>query len=648
MTGTCKQHVSDDYTLRLATAFTLAEHTVGSALATLLKLPPGGVQLAHCRLLNESKCLFTAALKPGAGFGLAIYNPLALARSELIRVPVPSSAYRLVAAAGATSSVVVSAPPLGGTQYINTDTSYGAPLPFELQFIVQLLPLGLSVFEVAHVKPEQVVTEELVASAGAPVVIENEAYALTFGANGTLETVRNKKSKVLLPVNQDFFYYQADQTPGQGAGPYMFRPDKRKTDADGQNIPRVRGDAPANLTTARTGAGVLEVRQVFADWLTQVVRLPAGNGQPEFEMTVGPVPTGEVKPVTKHGMSAPNDGQGKEIIVRYSTGANAWSQPNSCCAVPRDCCAATCLGLATGGKWLTDSNGRELLERTRNHRPGYKLNLTEPQAANMHPIQTAIAVRQAGGGGAQLTVTPDRAQAGTSLVDGQVELLIHRRLLQDDGEGSWEALNETEGYFYRGCLHQPPEPGCIATGLGTLIHRTGRGLVIRARHRLSVDIAGAKAAELDTRRLAERVYAPVITAFAPAGMLRANMRPQSFAGASKLPSAVSLLTVEPRPDGSAFIRLAHKFGANENAERLSGAAVQVNLATLFKRRATSAVEFSLNGLVRTADSRPRHKWKVAGEEENSGSTLRNAEPAGPQLAVELRPMEVRAFVLLFD
>ena len=27
--------------------------------------------------------------------------------------------------------------------------------------------------------------------------------------------------------------------------------------------------------------------QVFADWLTQTVRLPAGGGHPELEMTVG-------------------------------------------------------------------------------------------------------------------------------------------------------------------------------------------------------------------------------------------------------------------------------------------------------------------------------------------------------------------------
>jgi hypothetical protein len=59
--------VSDDYTLRLATAYTLAELTVGSALAKLLQLP-AGVSLSHCRLINETKCKFTEALPPKTGF----------------------------------------------------------------------------------------------------------------------------------------------------------------------------------------------------------------------------------------------------------------------------------------------------------------------------------------------------------------------------------------------------------------------------------------------------------------------------------------------------------------------------------------------------------------------------------------------------
>ena len=52
-----------------------------------------------------------------------------------------------------------------------------------------------------------------------------------------------------------------------------------------------------------------------------------------------------------------------------------------------------------------------------------------------------------------LTVLTDRSQAGGSIRPGQVELLVHRRLLDDDAFGVDEALNETaygEGVVARG------------------------------------------------------------------------------------------------------------------------------------------------------------------------------------------------------
>ena len=49
----------------------------------------------------------------------------------------------------------------------------------------------------------------------------------------------------------------------------MFRPNASKTDRNGQNIPQVRNGKLVDLTVVTTAAGT-EVRQVFADWLTQV------------------------------------------------------------------------------------------------------------------------------------------------------------------------------------------------------------------------------------------------------------------------------------------------------------------------------------------------------------------------------------------
>lgn len=80
--------------------------------------------------------------------------------------------------------------------------------------------------------------------------------------------------------------------------------------------------------------------------------------------------------------------------------------------------------------------------------------------------------------------------------------------------------------------------------------------MIRARHWLTIGMAGSPTAELAARQLAERVYAPLVTAFAPAGTLKPEQH--MFAGTALSPH-ISLLTMEPRSDGSVFIRLAHKF-----------------------------------------------------------------------------------------
>ena len=65
---------------------------------------------------------------------------------------------------------------------------------------------------------------------------------------------------------------------------------------------------------------------------------------------------------------------------------------------------------------------------------------------------------------AELTVLTDRAQGGTSLASGEMEVMLHRRTLFDDQRGVAEPLNET----MQGCMNCP-SAGLIARGRHWLI-----------------------------------------------------------------------------------------------------------------------------------------------------------------------------------
>lgn len=88
-----------------------------------------------------------------------------------------------------------------------------------------------------------------------------------------------------------------------------------------------------------------EVHQVFSPWVSQVVRQYAGENYAEAEWMVGPIPV--------------EDNKGKEIITKYSTRIN------------------------NGGIFYTDSNGRQTLQRKRNFRPTWNLDLVEPVAGKL-------------------------------------------------------------------------------------------------------------------------------------------------------------------------------------------------------------------------------------------------------------------------
>jgi lysosomal alpha-mannosidase len=77
-------------------------------------------------------------------------------------------------------------------------------------------------------------------------------------------------------------------------------------------------------------------------------------------------------------------------------------------------------GMESGDLFWTDANGRQMLQRRRND-PAKFYEGTEPVAANYYPVNSRILVQD---GQTRMTALTDRSQGGTSLKDGQIELMV--------------------------------------------------------------------------------------------------------------------------------------------------------------------------------------------------------------------------------
>ena len=94
---------------------------------------------------------------------------------------------------------------------------------------------------------------------------------------------------------------------------------------------------------------------IFNDWTSEEISLYDNAEVVEIEWTVGPIPI--------------NDTIGKEIILRYDT------------------------EIQSQGKYYTDANGREVLERRRDYRPTWNYTVNEPVSGNYYPINSRIWIK---------------------------------------------------------------------------------------------------------------------------------------------------------------------------------------------------------------------------------------------------------------
>lgn len=399
VTGTEKQHVANDYSRLLSQSIAACGANTRSTLNQLTtgkhpqpdpmkqrkaKHPAPHAdhlefEFSSCLNLNISDC---ATTQNASQFMVTVYNPLAHATYQYIRLPVGGQDYEVrdYRNIEIPAQIIPVPKPIQLLQYRQSTSKY------ELVFRAEEVPaLGYKSYYVTRISNE--LDEEKGDVQPAVIMIKREAtdkktvigteqLNVTFDVNGLLSeiAVDGVKSK----LSHNFVYYigaDGDNTSFErrASGAYIFRPDPKSKE---QIVSK-----QAKIEVFR-GDHVDEVHQMFNDWVSQVVRVYKTEKFVEFEWLVGEIPV--------------DDNKGKEIVSRFYS------------------------VLKNNGEFYTDSNGREMLKRVRNKR-SYKSKIVEPIAGNYYPVTTKIAIED---GKQRLAVLTDRAQGGSSIHDGTVELMV--------------------------------------------------------------------------------------------------------------------------------------------------------------------------------------------------------------------------------
>jgi len=327
---------------------------------------------------------------------------------------------------------------------------------------------------------------------------------------------------------------------------------------------------------------VSELRVTCNGWAAQAFRIITGQEFVEHEFFLGAIPVG--------------DGQGKEVISRYST------------------------SVSSGKTFFTDSNGREYQTRVVNYRPTWNLTVNEPVSGNYYPVNVGAYVKDAS---VQFSVLTDRSIGGTSLKSGDVELMIQRRLIYDDGRGVGEPLNETDGIT-------PYDNN----GNGGV--RIGTGMHVNGVHRFLADFSKDSFSMRKIREDQSKFFSPLMLQFSTS----ASSFVKGLTGSmlkTNLPTNVEVMTLQALENNEHLIRLSHQFAVNEDS-KLSQP-VTVNFDNLFNFKMNDIKEVSLTAN-RDVNDLPNLNWNTVDNNKNM-----NRWPIVPfdGVSVVINPMDIRTF-----
>ncbi|CAN4078717.1 unnamed protein product [Withania somnifera] len=569
VTGTAKQHTTDDYAKRLAIGAYESEAVVNSALSCLVNSTPGPCSTTsslfnQCQLLNISYCPPTEEdITDGKNLVVVAYNPIGWNRTDIIKIPVHNT--NLIVK-DSTGNLVEA-------QFIELDNITRNLRKFYVEAY-----LGIS--------PKQAPKYWLFFRACVPPLgwntyfISKASQKGSFAGHVTKVDVTLKETVEIGPGNLKASFssrtgqlkHLSNSKTGD-SGAYVFRPDGSPPVIVARSVP----------IKVMRGPLVDEIHQEFNSWISQVVRIYKDKEHVELEFTIGPIPT--------------EDSIGKEVITKMTA------------------------NMATGKVFYTDSNGRDFLKRVRDHRADWHLQVTQPVAGNYYPVNLGMYITDKK---SELSVLVDRATGGASIKDGEIELMLHRRMLNDDGRGVGEALDETV---------------CVG--------HTCDGLTVRGNYYLGIHKKGHGSRW--RRTIGQEIYSPLVLAFGhenqeewkASHITKATMMNPNY----RLPPNVALITIQELDNGGVLIRLAHLYEAGEDADYSK--ITKVQLKKMFAGKKIKAIKETSLSANQGKDEMKKMSWNIEHDSGSEAAPIRGGPVDMSHLVVELGPMEIRTFIVKF-
>ncbi|KNC81770.1 hypothetical protein SARC_05918 [Sphaeroforma arctica JP610] len=462
VSGTEKQFVAEDYTKRLSQGVKKCEDVISRAyfcsndqfpVETARNNEMEGREsdpalLETClQATNTSICAGTERAIAGAEISVVVYNPLGFIPGAAETAVERTQKLFNLKDSQKCRTQEVRLPVIANSQFVHSITHFATgSATHEVVFDACVRPLAFSryLIKLQNSSEPGGQNDDAANLCNTPFRVSNGIVTVEF------ENMKIKMSCTLgvithiagedgedIKLQQEFMYYESNNGSAEvnsPSGAYIFRPVSQTPE------PIEPSNELKIVEGSRTRNGhLLEVRVHINPWLSQIIRPAASTNEKMLDVSVvvGPIPV--APSITESSASATQEMSpqaaspwvGKEVIVRYTT------------------------DIKSKGVFYTDANGREMQRRVRDHRENWPLRDTEPVSRNYYPINTRLSIRDEQMDSASkliktLNLYTDRSVGGSSISDGQIELMIHRRCLHDDYLGVGDPLDEPGYVSYPG------------------------------------------------------------------------------------------------------------------------------------------------------------------------------------------------------